>query len=81
MFPKEDMQSKTHCPSCGSQRAKKINFTMWGSLVGPRLLSHVECCDCSCTYNSKTGRSNFWPIIIYMVSTAAIFLPVYYFLR
>ena len=53
------------CPKCSSTKAKKVGFTWWGGLVGPSLLTHVECDECGTKYNGKTGRSNLLAIIVY----------------
>jgi len=55
------------CPNCGNTQAKKIEFTWWGGLIGPRMFNHVKCLSCGQTYNAKTGRSNFTAIILYQV--------------
>src|SRR5688572_1124899 len=31
------------CPKCGSTSAKAVTYAWWGGLLGPKLLSHVEC--------------------------------------
>jgi hypothetical protein len=60
------------CPECGCRDAKKVGFTWWGGLLGPSLLTHVECLDCGTCFNGKTGRSNTTGIIIYTIVTAVI---------
>src|SRR4051812_24910092 len=45
-----------HCPACSHDSAKKIQFTAWGGVIGPRLLSLVKCTACGMQYNGKSGR-------------------------
>ncbi len=45
-----------HCPACLHESAKKIRFTAWGGVIGPRLLSLVRCNGCGVHYNGKSGR-------------------------
>lgn len=56
------------CPRCGQSTAKKMGFTMWGGMIGPRLLSHVRCQACGATYNGKTGGSNTTNIVVYILA-------------
>jgi LSD1 subclass zinc finger protein len=46
------------CPNCGAEGARRVQWTSWGSFYGPKLLTHVQCPECSYCYNGKTGRSN-----------------------
>lgn len=55
------------CPSCMSSTAEKIHFTWWGGAIGPSLFTHVRCAKCNATYNGKSGKSNFVPILIYNI--------------
>ena len=55
------------CPKCSSSRAKRISFTWWGGVLGPRMFTHVQCEDCGAAYNGKTGKSNTTAIIIYSI--------------
>jgi hypothetical protein len=64
------------CPKCGARTAQKVGFTLWGGLIGPKLLSHVKCGACRTTYNGKTGRSNLTAIIIYQVVGVGICLAI-----
>jgi phage FluMu protein Com len=58
------------CPECGSSGAKRVHYTWWGGVLGPRLLCHVKCRDCGTAYNGRTGNYNTVGIIIY--STVAL---------
>jgi hypothetical protein len=69
------------CFACGTRSASKVGFTLWGGILGPRMLNHVRCDGCGATYNSKTGRSNRTAIVIYvgvlyasMIALAAVLL-------
>ncbi|MDR1076263.1 MAG: hypothetical protein LBL59_08240 [Xanthomonadaceae bacterium] len=68
------------CPKCGAREARKVNFTWWGGVLGPNLLTHVECPQCKTQYNGKTGRSNKNGIIIYFAVFTAIGLVALFFL-
>ena len=62
----------TRCPRCGHPGVKRVTFTWWGGLIGPKLLNHAKCDHCRFTFNAKTGQSNTAGIIIYTVVVAAI---------
>ena len=42
------------CPKCGAPNHKKVGFTWWGGVVGPKLFSHVKCLNCGEGFNGKT---------------------------
>ncbi len=60
------------CYKCGCPYAKRISFTWWGGLLGPRMFNHVKCVRCFSTFNAKTGQSNNTAITIYCVVGFAI---------
>ena len=60
------------CPSCRSPQHTKVRWTIWGGIIGPAMLSHVRCNQCSTTYNAKTGKSNNTAIAIYLGVSFAI---------
>jgi hypothetical protein len=62
------------CPRCGHRASKPVSFTWWGGLIGPKLLSHVQCLGCRYQFNGKTGRPNTTGIVIYTVVALAIVL-------
>lgn len=65
------------CPTCRTMTGKAVTFTMWGGVLGPKLLHHHKCTTCGRTYNSKTGRSNTGGIILYtlvMIVVCAVVL-------
>jgi hypothetical protein len=72
IWPPPGAEPCAPCPQCGNVYARKIDFTWWGGLLGPRILNHVKCLQCGQTYNSKTGRSNFTAIVLYQVITLLI---------
>ena len=69
------------CPKCHSNRIKKLSFTWWGGMLGPKLLNHVQCEDCKTCYNGKTGQSNTAGIIIYSVVAFVIAIGLLIMLR
>jgi uncharacterized Zn finger protein len=64
------------CPNCSSTRARKVSFTWWGGVLGPSLLTHVQCEDCGTAYNGKTGRPNTAAIVVYSVVVGVIALAL-----
>ena len=74
------MAEFVNCPQCGSARVEKVKYTIWGGMIGPRLLNHVKCQDCKATFNGKTGKSNSTAIALYFVGIFVIaFLIVFLF--
>lgn len=64
------------CPNCRSPYSKKVGFTWWGGVLGPKMLSHVKCTGCGNAYNGKTGQSNTGGIVVYTVIVTLIALAV-----
>lgn len=60
------------CPKCSSTSATPVNYTWWGGLLGPKLLTHVKCDACGNAYNGKTGESNTRGIVIYSIVLAIV---------
>jgi hypothetical protein len=68
------MNNYAPCPQCGGANAQPVKFTWWGGVLGPKLLHHVKCVQCSAQYNGKTGQSNTRGIVIYSVVAGVIAL-------
>jgi bifunctional DNA-binding transcriptional regulator/antitoxin component of YhaV-PrlF toxin-antitoxin module len=66
------MSSYLPCPQCGSTDPKKVNFTWWGGMLGPRLFQLVKCNACGFSYNGKTGKSNTKAIVLYSLVVVVI---------
>jgi len=68
------------CRACHEEvEPTPVTFTWWGGLLGPKLLSHVQCPKCSARWNGKTGADNSTAIAIYMVVVGlATFALLYY---
>lgn len=64
------------CPSCACPYAKRVGFSWWGGILGPKLLTHVKCAQCRQAYNGKTGKSNDTAIAIYIAVTVVIGLGI-----
>jgi hypothetical protein len=62
------------CPKCGSSDVKKVGYTWWGGMIGPRLMNHTKCNHCGTTYNGKSGKSNAMGIILFNVAIASLCL-------
>jgi uncharacterized Zn finger protein len=60
------------CPKCSQSVARKVSFTWWGGVIGPKLLSHVKCGACGTGYNGKSGKDNTTNVIIYAIAAAVI---------
>jgi hypothetical protein len=60
------------CPKCNSFNVERPSFTWWGGYVGPKIICHIKCLQCSNTYNGNTGASNTMKIVIYYVVISAI---------
>jgi transposase-like protein len=66
------------CPRCHMPNPEKVNFTWWGGMLGPRMLSHVKCKGCGLAFNGKTGESNDSKIAIYFVITFIVSLGIFF---
>jgi uncharacterized protein (DUF983 family) len=56
------------CPNCGSRgHASPVIYTLWGSFLGPLIISTVRCDDCGTSYNGKHGDYNTVRIAIFVV--------------
>lgn len=71
-----DMGQYVPCPRCRRPDPQKVNFTWWGGMLGPRMLTHVKCNGCGLAYNGKTGESNDTKIKIYLIVGTAISLLI-----
>jgi hypothetical protein len=60
------------CPQCRCPQADPVKWTIWGGLIGPRMLTHVKCRNCGYKYNGKTGQSNATGITIYLTISIII---------
>jgi len=71
------------CPRCRLDvEPRPVGFTWWGGLVGPRLLSHVECPSCGARFNGKSGQDNTSGIVLYCLILGALVAAfVIYMLR
>ena len=71
------------CPQCGQPAGKPVKFTMWGGLVGPRLINLTQCQACRFEFNSKTGLSTKKAVWAYRGVTwgvALVFLAIWWLL-
>jgi transposase-like protein len=55
------------CPRCGSPNIRKPSWTGWGGFIGPLIINHWICNQCSFGFNPKTGKSTTGAIVIYVV--------------
>ena len=61
------------CPNCGARGdASRQNFTWWGGVVGPAIISCVTCNRCGTGYNGTHGDYNNTRILIYVLVSAGI---------
>ena len=75
------IRSLSPCFKCGNSLARKVKFTWWGGLIGPKMFHHVKCVECGQLFNSKSGRSNSTAIAIYFIVTLTLALAVIYSIR
>jgi hypothetical protein len=54
------------CPQCQARRPERVNWTWWGSYLGPRLCNQVRCRRCEYTYNGLTGGTNLGAKIVFV---------------
>lgn len=64
------------CYKCRSPYANRINWTLWGGVIGPWLLTHVRCATCGTVYNGKSGQSNTTNIVLYFVITFGVAIMI-----
>ena len=64
------------CPKCGGAEFAPVKWSLWGGVLGPKLLHHVKCTKCGAKFNGKTGKDNFTAIVIYTVVGCAIGLVI-----
>ena len=62
------------CPNCNGREAKRIKWTWWGSVYGPKLFTHVRCVDCGYCFNGKTGDNNIIPAVLFVVIPLALII-------
>jgi len=72
MQPPPGSEQFAPCPSCRCVFAKRVGFTWWGGILGPKMLTHVKCVQCGQAYNGKSGKSNDTAIAIYLAVSLAI---------
>ncbi|MFO0745757.1 MAG: hypothetical protein U1F43_08795 [Myxococcota bacterium] len=71
------MADTVTCPNCKTdQPGEPVKFTLWGGMLGPRILHHVKCPKCGARYNGKTGKSNTTAITLYVAVPLLIALVV-----
>jgi hypothetical protein len=64
------------CYNCGNTTAKRLTWSWWGGVLGPKLLTHVECFQCGTRYNGKSGHSNTMNIVAYQVVIWAVLIGI-----
>ncbi len=63
------------CPKCQSSDVKRVTYTWWGGILGPKLFNLVRCNQCGEQFNGRTGASSKKAIRIYfLVSSIAVVL-------
>lgn len=66
------------CPKCGSTDVDIVNWTLFGGFIGARIFNQTKCNKCSTQYNGKTGKSNSFRIILYLIISIICGVLVYY---
>ncbi|HEY1017277.1 MAG TPA: hypothetical protein VGE07_31475 [Herpetosiphonaceae bacterium] len=62
------------CPRCGNPDVRRVAFTWWGGMVGPRLLKLAACPLCGLRYRGDTGGSPRAGMLIYLGVSALLAL-------
>lgn len=66
------------CYNCGKIDYTIVKSAWWGGSLGPQLLHHVNCNNCSTTYNGKTGQSNKKSIVQYVAAIIIVAMLLLY---
>jgi hypothetical protein len=66
------MSTDHPCPYCQANAANKVRFTPWGGIIGPRILSLVQCIGCGKHFNGKSGSRVEKAIRIYTTVSLAL---------
>jgi hypothetical protein len=66
------MSTAHPCPYCQANAAAKVRFTPWGGVIGPKLLSLVQCIGCGKHFNGKSGSRVEKAIRIYTTVSLAL---------
>lgn len=69
------MQTTPMCPRCGGY-TKKVGYTWWGGIIGPRMMNLHKCGNCKLNFNATTMQSADNAILIYSVVGVAIGLTI-----
>ncbi len=77
--PVSMLHSGVTCPQCGMNAAQKVTFSMWGGVLGPKMLNHHKCQACKFGFNGRTGKSNRGAIWIYCCVGWALGLTVFFY--
>ncbi len=65
------MQATPMCPRCGGY-TKKVGYTWWGGIIGPKMMNLHKCANCKLSFNATTMQSAETAIIIYAVVTGVV---------
>ena len=77
-WPPAGANQSAPCFRCGSTYARKVDFTWWGGLLGPKMLNHVRCVQCGQAFNAKTGRSNLAAIVLYQAIVLVVIAILFF---
>ena len=76
-YPRPELQgSGPKCPKCGGTQTKKVGYTWWGGVLGPKLMNLHKCQACKFQFNAKTGKSVSTAIWIYNLVAIAIAIVI-----
>jgi hypothetical protein len=83
--PEELEDAYLPCPRCGAEGPTKVNWTWWGSYLGPRLFHQVSCPQCAHSYNGLSGGSNIGAMIVFitipLLGIAGIGVALFFILK
>jgi hypothetical protein len=64
------------CPGCGMGPLEEPKFTLWGGLIGHKILGVEQCRACRKWWVKKTGQPGGTRVVIYLVGGIVLGLIV-----
>jgi transcription elongation factor Elf1 len=62
----------TNCPRCGCPYIDEVRYTWWGGVLGPSMMSLMNCRNCKLKFNAKTMRDASTAITVYAVIACVV---------
>jgi transposase-like protein len=81
-YPRPELEGTgPECPNCHSRNTKKVNYTWWGGVLGPRLFNLHKCAHCRSEFNGTTGAPATKGILIYSAVAILIMFVIIFAFR